>query len=196
MLPSLLFLFVFFVRNLQQLWLKTLEKSQLSWRMPSEIKLSVDKNARYYVWLALQTRQSCHESPVVQFNIRVTTLAGHEDALRGSQSDHSAECLFWSLQSLDMAIHPSNLWTPFRQTKLGALSVPPLHGSRRGVSTPSTSSEHVFIFSVPAELLLERMMQAAAKQTSLCPRSSVLPCALRCSHHLKMNPAPLSLLTW
>lgn len=144
--------------------------------MPSEIKLRVDKNTSYFVWLALQTRLSCLESPVVQFNIRVTTLAGHEDALRGSQSDHSAECfLLWSLQSLAMAIHPSNLWTPFRQTKLGALSVFPLHGSRRGVSTPSTSSEHVLIFSVPAELLLDYMMQAAAKQTSLCPRSSVLP---------------------
>lgn len=31
------------------------------------------------------------------FNIRVTTLAGHEVTLKGSQPHHSAECfLFWS----------------------------------------------------------------------------------------------------
>lgn len=73
-------------------------------------------------WLS-RSRQSCLESPVVLFNIRVKTLAGHEDTLRGSLSDHSAECfLLWSSQSLDAAIYPSNLHSRLGQTEPGAFS--------------------------------------------------------------------------
>lgn len=146
--------------------------------MPSEIKLSVDKNARYYVWLALQTRQSCHESPVVQFNIRVTTLAGHEDALRGSQSDHSAECLFWSLQSLDMAIHPSNLWTPFRLSSVLFLS--PLCTVVGGGCLHPQLARSMFLFSAYLQSCFWSAwcrLQLNKRPCALAPPSSPAPSA-------------------
>lgn len=68
-----------------------------------------------------------------------------------------------------MAIHSSNLWTRFRQTKLSALCVSPLHGCQ-GVYTLDQLGA-CFTFSVHAKLLLEHMMQAAAEQTSLYPHS-------------------------
>lgn len=103
---------------LLRLWHKTSEKS-----LPLIFAESKLRDFDIMSGWLRRSRQSCLEFPVVLFNIRVKTLAGHEDTLRGSLSDHSAECfLLWSSQSLDVAIYPSNLHSRFRQTEPGAFS--------------------------------------------------------------------------
>lgn len=142
---------------LLRLWHKTSEKS-----LPLIFAESKLRDFDIMSGWLHRSRQSCLESPVVLFNIRVKTLAGHEDTLRGSLSDHSAECfLLWSSQSLDAAIYPSNLHSRFGQTEPGAFSdlssarwprcLHPRLALEHGVFFP-----HFFFLTLPAELLLER----------------------------------------